>query len=233
MKKKKNLLFLFIFLIGAGVVLYPTVSDLWNQHYNDEQITQYAEVVQTLSEENYEECWQAAKDYNAAIKVNTIVDAFGESAEEGGNDTDSYESVLNLKGDGLMGSIEIPKLDVRIAIYHGLSEAVLEKGCGHVKGTGLPIGGANTHAALAAHSGLPSAKLFTNLDQLVTGDRFIIHVLGEKLVYEVDQIKIVLPHETEDIAIIEGEDLITLITCTPYGVNTHRLLVRGKRTEIE
>ena len=134
-------------------------------------------------------------------------------------------------GDGLMGSIEIPKLNLTLAIYHGLSTEVLEKGVGHVEGTSLPIGGASTHAVLAGHRGLPSAKIFTDLDQMKNGDIFLIHVLGKTLAYKVDQIKTVLPEESSELDIIEGEDHVTLVTCTPYGVNTHRLLIRGIRTE--
>lgn len=239
-KKKKgrwlsNFLIILLFLVGAGILAYPTVSDMWNKYRNAQLITQYTQAIETMPEETYDELWAAAREYNAQHTVNQIVDAFNEEDEEMSEEAqealDYYNSVLNPNEDGLMGSIDIPKLGVKIAIYHGLEEKVLEKGCGHVQGTGLPIGGANTHAALAAHRGLPSAKLFTDLDQIVEGDIFILNILGEKLAYEVDQIKTVLPHETEDLAIVEGEDLVTLITCTPYGVNSHRLLVRGKRTE--
>ena len=138
---------------------------------------------------------------------------------------------LDPNGDGLMGSIEIPKLNLILAIYHGLSTEVLEKGVGHVEGTSLPIGGASTHAVLAGHRGLPSAKIFTDLDQMKNGDIFLIHVLGKTLAYKVDQIKTVLPEESSELDIVEGEDHVTLVTCTPYGVNTHRLLIRGIRTE--
>lgn len=243
MKKKKkkkshwlsNLLIFLLFTVGAGVLCYPTFSDMWNKYRNAQLITHYTEAIETLPEETYDEFWAEAREYNAQHTVNQIVDAFGE--EEGEADEEAqaafeyYHSVLNPNGDGLMGSIDIPKIGVKIAIYHGLEESVLEKGCGHVQGTSLPIGGAGTHAALAAHRGLPSAKLFTDLDQIEEGDIFILNILGEKLAYEVDQIKTVLPYETEDIAIVDGEDYVTLITCTPYGVNSHRLLVRGHRTE--
>ena len=232
-KKKKrwlvNLLILLLFLIGAGVMLYPTFSDLWNKYRNAQLITSYDEAVKELSPENYDKLWEEAREYNAQITVNNIVDAFNEENEY--ELSHPYDTVLDPNGDGLMGSIEIPKLGVKIAIYHGLGKNALEKGCGHVEGTGLPIGGESNHAALAAHRGLPSAKLFTDLDQMEIGDIFVLNILGEKLAYEVDQIKTVLPTETEDLAIVEGEDLVTLITCTPYAVNTHRLLVRGKRTE--
>ena len=158
--------------------------------------------------------------------MNAIVDAFEE--EDTYELSHPYDMVLDPNGDGLMGSIEIPKIKARLAIYHGLSKTVLEKGVGHVEGTSLPIGGKSTHAVLAAHRGLPNAKLFTDLDQ---GDIFILHILGKNLAYKVDQIKTVLPNETSDLDIVEGEDHVTLVTCTPYAVNTHRLLVRGIRTK--
>ena len=233
-KKKKgrwlvNLLILLLFLAGAGIMLYPTISDLWNKYRNAQLITTYDEAVQELSKENYDKLWAEAREYNSHITVNNIVDAFEEESDY--QLSHPYDTVLDPNGDGLMGSIDIPKLGVKIAIYHGLGKTALEKGCGHVEGTGLPIGGKSNHAALAAHRGLPSARLFTDLDQMEIGDIFVLNILGEKLAYEVDQIKTVLPEETEDLAIVEGEDLVTLITCTPYAVNTHRLLVRGKRTE--
>lgn len=233
MEKKKrrwfvSLLSILIFLVGAGIMFYPTISDLWNKYRNAQLITTYDEAVQELSKENYDQLWAQAREYNSHITVNNIVDAFEENSDY--KLSHPYDTVLDPNGDGLMGSIDIPKIGVKIAIYHGLGKTALEKGCGHVEGTGLPIGGKSNHAALAAHRGLPSARLFTDLDQMEAGDIFILNILGEKLVYEVDQIKTVLPHETEDLAIVEGEDLVTLITCTPYAVNTHRLLVRGKRT---
>lgn len=233
-KKKKsrwlvNLLIVLLFLVGAGVLLYPTFSDMWNKYRNAQLITKYEEAVETLSDDNYEKLWQEAKEYNAQHKVNHIVDAFSEETEY--ELSHPYDTILDPNDDGLMGSIEIPKIGVKIAIYHGLSKTVLEKGCGHVEGTSLPIGGKGTHAALAAHRGLPSAKLFTDLDQMEEGDIFVLNILGKKLAYEVDQIKVVLPEEAQELDIVEGEDYVTLVTCTPYGVNTHRLLVRGKRTK--
>ena len=234
MKKKKrrwlvSLLSILIFLVGAGIMFYPTISDIWNKYRNAQLITTYDESVQELSKENYDQLWAEAREYNSHIAVNNIKNVFEEDSDY--KLSHPYDTVLDPNGDGLMGSIDIPKIGVKIAIYHGLGKTALEKGCGHVEGTGLPIGGKSNHAALAAHRGLPSAKLFTDLDQMETGDIFILNILGEKLAYEVDQIKVVLPYETEDLAIVEGEDLVTLITCTPYAVNTHRLLVRGKRTE--
>lgn len=216
-------------LAGAGVFLYPTISDMWNQYRNAQLVSKYEEAVTELSDNDYDRLWKEAKEYNAEHPVNAIVDAFEE--EDTYELSHPYDRVLDPNGDGLMGSIEIPKIKARLAIYHGLSKTVLEKGVGHVEGTSLPIGGKSTHAVLAAHRGLPNAKLFTDLDQMEKGDIFILHILGKHLAYKVDQIKTVLPDETSDLDIIEGEDHVTLITCTPYGVNTHRLLVRGVRTK--
>ena len=233
-KKKKrnfiwNIFFALVFLAGAGVFLYPTVSDMWNQYRNAKLVSKYDEAVTDLSDNEYEKLWNEAKEYNTEHPVNSIVDAF--EKEDDYVLTHPYDQVLDPNGDGLMGSIEIPKINAKLAIYHGLSKTVLEKGVGHVEGTSLPIGGKSTHAVLAAHRGLPSAKLFTDLDQIEKGDIFILHILGKNLAYKVDQIKTVLPSETGELDIIEGEDHVTLVTCTPYGVNTHRLLVRGIRTE--
>lgn len=233
MKKKKNfvwnIFFVLVFLAGAGVFLYPTVSDMWNQYRNARLVSRYDEAVTDLSDNEYEKLWNEAKEYNAEHPVNSIVDAFGEKDDY--VLTQPYDQVLDPNGAGLMGSIEIPKINAKLAIYHGLSKTVLEKGVGHVEGTSLPVGGKSTHAVLAAHRGLPSAKLFTDLDQMKKGDIFILHILGKNLAYKVDQIRTVLPEETGELDIVEGEDHVTLVTCTPYGVNTHRLLVRGIRTK--
>ena len=233
MKKKKNfvwnIFFALVFLAGAGVFLYTTVSDIWNQYRNVRLVSRYDEAVTDLSDNEYEKLWNKAKEYNAEHPVNSIVDAFGEKDDY--VLTQPYDQVLDPNGEGLMGSIEIPKINAKLAIYHGLSKTVLEKGVGHVEGTSLPVGGKSTHAVLAAHRGLPSAKLFTDLDQMKKGDIFILHILGKNLAYKVDQIRTVLPEETGELDIVEGEDHVTLVTCTPYGVNTHRLLVRGIRTK--
>lgn len=227
-KKIKYLIMLILFLIGAGIFLYPTISDMWNQYRNARLITEYDTSVSDLSKSEYARLWKEAKEYNAEHPVNSIVDAFDESDQY--VLTHPYDQVLDPDGNGLMGSIEIPEINVKIAIYHGLGSDVLEKGAGHIEGTSLPIGGKNTHAVLAAHRGLPGAKLFTDLDQLKIGDKFYLHILGKTLAYKVDQIKTVLPNQTKALDIVEGEDHVTLLTCTPYGVNTHRLLVRGIRT---
>lgn len=226
----RNLLLLLIFLTGAGILFYPTISDLWNSYRNQQLISEYSQAVETLESEDYSRIWEEARQYNESHTVNEIIDAFDE--EE--NDyvlSHPYDELLNPAENGIMGYLEIPKINVRLAVYHGIGTEALENGCGHIEGTSLPIGGAGTHTVLSAHRGLPSAKLFTDLDQLEEGDVFILRVLDENLAYEVDQILTVLPQETEALAIEEGKDLATLVTCTPYGVNSHRLLVRGHRTE--
>lgn len=220
-----------VFLVGFGLLMYPTFSNLWNEYRNKQLITEYNNSVSDLTDDGIQEIWDAAKAYNDQHKTNTIVDAFGQ--EEDYVLTHPYDQLLNPSGDEVMGSIEIPKIGVNLAIYHGIGKEALQNGVGHVEGTSLPIGGAGTHAVLAGHRGLPSAKIFTDLDQMEVGDKFYIHVLNLTLAYQVDQIKTVLPEDTSDIAIVDGEDFVTLITCTPYGVNTHRLLVRGTRIPYE
>lgn len=228
-KRKKYIGFALLFLLGLSILLYPTFSDAWNQYRNAKLINTYETAVNDLPDKDYDRLWKEAKRYNREHTVNTFVDAFDEKGDY--ILSDAYKKILDPDGEGLMGSIEIPKIQARIAIYHGISDDVLEKGAGHVEGTSLPVGGKSTHAVLAAHRGLPSAKLFTDLDQVEIGDIFFLHILGKTLAYKVDQIKTVLPSETEDLDIIKGEDHVTLLTCTPYGVNTHRLLVRGTRTK--
>ncbi|WP_448782180.1 class C sortase [Blautia sp.] len=228
-KRKKYIGFALLFLLGLSILLYPTFSDAWNQYRNAKLINTYETAVNDLPDKDYDRLWKEAKRYNREHTVNTFVDAFDEKGDY--ILSDAYKKILDPDGEGLMGSIEIPKIQARIAIYHGISDDVLEKGAGHVEGTSLPVGGKSTHAVLAAHRGLPSAKLFTDLDQMEIGDIFFLHILGKTLAYKVDQIKTVLPSETENLDIIKGEDHVTLLTCTPYGVNTHRLLVRGTRTK--
>lgn len=218
------------FLAGACVLLYPTVSDLWNNYRNKKLSSSYTKAVETLKPEDYSAIWEEARAYNAQHTVNNIVDAFDEET----NDyvlSHPYDQLLNPLGNEIMGYVEIPKINLKVAIYHGIGTEALENGCGHIEGTSLPIGGVGTHAVLSAHRGLPSAKLFTDLDQIEVGDLFYITVLDAKLAYRVDQILTVLPEESDALAIEPGRDLVTLVTCTPYGVNSHRLLVRGERTE--
>ncbi|MCD7746562.1 MAG: class C sortase [Lachnospiraceae bacterium] len=233
MKKGSRLLSAFFgigFLIGFGILIYPTVSEIWNAYRSQQLYSDYTEAVQELESEDYSQIWAEAREYNEQHTVNTIVDAFDEEENEYVL-THPYDELLDPLGNGIMGYLEIPKINVELAIYHGASAEVLEKGVGHLEGTSLPIGGEGTHAVLSAHRGLSSAKLFTDLDQLEIGDVFYLTILDETLAYEVDQILTVEPDETEALAIEEDMDLVTLVTCTPYGVNTHRLLVRGHRTE--
>lgn len=227
-KRIKYTCFALLFLLGLSILLYPTLSDAWNQYRNAQLLTTYDTTVNELTDNEYDRLWKEAKRYNKEHPDNTFADVFDEHGKR--ILSDSYNKVLNVDGDGLMGSVEIPKIQVRIAVYHDLADKLTEKGAAHVEGTSLPVGGKSTHAVIAAHRGLPSAKLFTDLDQLETGDLFYLHILGKTLAYKVDQIKTVLPTDVEALDIIKGEDHVTLLTCTPYGVNTHRLLVRGIRT---
>ena len=220
-----TILLLVVFLTGLSLLLYPTVSDYWNSLHQSRAIATYAEQVAELDDESYQQTWADAKAYNAALadKKTRLV-----PTEE---DTAYYESLLDVTGNGIMGYIEIPSIGVSLPIYHGVEDTVLQIAIGHIEGTSLPVGGVGTHCVVSGHRGLPSAKLFTDLDKLAEGDVFLLRVLGEVLTYEVDQIHIVEPHEDDLLNISETEDLCTLITCTPYGVNSHRLLVRGHRIE--
>ena len=230
--KKKNYIGLgLLFLIGLSILLYPMISDAWNKHCDNILISKYSSSVS--SDENskkIDSMWKAAEKYNEQIKQESVPDAF--SVRDGEKDS-TYESLLNLNGDGMMGYVEIPVIDVKIPIYHYTTDESLEKGAGHLFGSSLPVGGESTHAILSAHRGLPSAKLFTDLNLVKEGDVFYLHILNQTLAYEVDQIQTVLPDQTESLAITEGKDYVTLVTCTPYAVNTHRLLVRGHRTTVE
>jgi sortase A len=225
-----NIFIALVFLGGMGTLLYPTVSDMWNRYRQSLLIADYQNAVQDLSEKDYDQIWKDAEDYNKNHTVNNIVDAFD---EEDRDLTHPYDTLLNPNQDGIMGYLQIPKIQVKLAIYHGTNSDVLEKGVGHMEGTSLPIGGENTHAALSGHRGLPSARLFTDLDQMAEGDVFYITVLDKILEYQVDQILVVDPSDSSALAIVPGEDHVTLVTCTPYAVNTHRLLVRGTRIEYD
>ena len=230
MKIFKKILILLGFLTGFLILMYPTFSDLWNRYRSSQLINTYEAQIEEVKTEDktiISRMLSEARAYNAEHTTNTVADAFGENSDY--TITHPYDDLLNLDGDGIMGAVEIPKISIELAIYHGTGTDVLEKGAGHVKGTSLPCGGENTHAVLAAHRGLPNAKLFTDLDQIVAGDKFFLHILGETLAYEVDQIKVVEPDDMTYLAIDKGQDLVTLLTCTPYGVNTQRLLVRGHR----
>ena len=213
------------FLVGLSLLLYPTVSDYWNSMHQSRAITSYAEHVADIDDSLYESLWADAQAYNASLLEKA--DRFTLSDE----DLAEYEQMLAVPGTNVIGYIEIDKINCYLPIYHGTDDAVLQVGVGHLEGTSLPVGGASTHCVLSGHRGLPSAKLFTDLDQLEVGDTFVLYVLDETLTYEVDQIRIVEPTDLSDLAIEEGKDYCTLMTCTPNGINTHRLLVRGHRVE--
>ena len=234
-RKLSGILFGLLFLVGFGILAYPTVSNQWNTYRQSRLISNYEQAVSDMQPEDYTKEWEAAREFDSTLVQNNIYgDVFG-SDDVDMKDTD-YWKVLNVAGDGVMGYLSIPKINIKLAIYHGTAEDVLQTGIGHMNGTSLPIGGESTHSVLAAHRGLPAARLFTDIDQLKQGDMFYIHVLDETMAYQVDQILDMVDkddHETleEALQIQEGEDQVTLFTCTPYGVNSHRLLVRGERTE--
>ena len=235
MKKKLiNFVFLLLFLTGFAILTYPTIADQWNTFRQSRLISDYQETISQMEEEDFEEVWAAARAYNQTFSQNSILsDVFGIDEAEHIEDTE-YWQVLNVAGDGVMGYLTIPKINLRLAVYHGTEEQVLQTGVGHMNGTKLPIGGENNHTVLSAHRGLPIAKLFTDIDQLEPGDLFYLHILNEDLAYEVDRILPMVDKDNYDaleeaLKIEEGQDQVTLFTCTPYGVNSHRLLVRGHR----
>ena len=233
MKKKMSIIIAgILFLAGLSLLLYPLVANQWNTYRQSRLISDYEKVVSDMKPEDYTEEWEAAREFDSTLVQNNIYgDVFG-SDDTQIEDTD-YWKVLNVAEDGVMGYLSIPKINVRLAIYHGTAEDVLQTGIGHMNGTSLPIGGESTHSVLAAHRGLPAARLFTDIDQMQQGDMFYIHVLDETLAYQVDQILTVLPSDTDSLQIEKGKDYVTLVTCTPYAVNTHRLLVRGTRIPYE
>lgn len=225
MKKNKiGIILVLMLFVGVCGLLYPSVSQYWNSKTQTRAVENYRDILESLKPEDYEEYFTSAKEYNTNLAnlrfpLNDYTKLSG------------YNDILNINKNGIMGYISIPKLGVEIPIYHTVSAEVLNKACGHIEGTSLPIGGENTHSVLSAHRGLPHAKLFTELDKMEQGDTFQITILNQTFTYQVDQIKIVRPTEYSDIQIVEGEDLCTLLTCTPYGINSHRLLVRGTRVE--
>lgn len=227
MKKKhiSTIIIALIFLAGLGFLLYPTVSNLWNRAHQSRAIATYTKQVEKLDDSQNKEMLKAARKYNKSLLKKS--DHWKLSKK----DKKKYESLLDVSGTGIMGYIEVPKIDCSLPIYHGTYEGALQIAIGHLEGSSLPVGGKSTHCVLSGHRGLPSARLFTDLDQMEEGDVFVLNVLGRKLAYEVDQIKVVLPDEMSDLEIVQGQDLCTLVTCTPYGINTHRLLVRGHRTK--
>ena len=227
MKKKKGnsitFILILVLLAGLSLLLYPSVSDYWNSFHQTQAIASYAENVATMDQARYDALWEDAKAYNASLLGRSNAYLLSEAQRA------QYEELLDVSGLGVMGYIEIPSIGCSLPVYHGTEESVLQIAVGHLDWTSLPVGGASTHCVLSGHRGLPSAKLFTNLDKLVEGDVFMLRVLDEVLTYEVDQILIVEPQEVAALQIVEGKDYCTLVTCTPYGVNTHRLLVRGHR----
>ena len=210
--------------IGVCALLYPSVSQYWNSKTQTHAVENYKEIINSLKQEDYDMYFKQAEEYNASLyKLDFPLTDY--------NQLKGYNDILNLSKTGIMGYISITKLGVELPLYHGTSKEVLNMACGHIEGTSLPIGGENAHSVLSAHRGLPHAKLFTELDKLEVGDTFTITILNQTITYQVDKIKVVLPNEAKDIQIVQGEDLCTLLTCTPYGINSHRLLVRGTRIE--
>lgn len=234
MKRKiSGILFGLMFLLGFAILIYPTVSNQWNTYRQNQLISSYEELIGKMAEEDFTKEWEKANAFNDTIIHNNIFgDVFGENGDDIKNT--EYWQILNVGNDGVIGYVSIPKINVKLSIYHGTADDVLQTGIGHLNGTKLPIGGESTHSVLAAHRGLPSARLFTDIDQLERGDMFYIHVLDETLAYQVDQILDMVDKDDNEtlqkaLQIEEGQDHVTLFTCTPYGVNSHRLLVRGTR----
>lgn len=228
-KKKSGLtstiILVAIFFVGLCVLLYPTISDFWNEKRQSHAIMNYDELLANLTPEDFDEYFEKADEYNRKLRrMNAPFSGYPDIS-------DIYYDTLDVNGDGMMGYITIEKIKVQLPIYHGTSAKVLNSAVGHVEGSSLPVGGENTHAVLSAHRGLPSAKLFTNLDKMEIGDIFTVTILDRTITYQVDQILVVLPSKTEDLYVTKGEDYCTLVTCTPYGINTHRMLVRGTRIE--
>ena len=224
-KKIPNIIFGLIFIAGLCIFLYPSVSNYINSRNQSRAISNYEEMVNNISEEDYSKMWSEAKAYNEELAKKALnFDLSDEEREE-------YNKILNVSGTGIIGYIEIENIGVNLPIYHGTAESVLQVGIGHLEGTSFPTGTKSTHAVLSGHRGLPSSKLFSDLDQMIVGDTFLLHILDQTFAYQIDKINIVLPEETNDLAIVDNEEYVTLVTCTPYGVNTHRMLVRAKRVD--
>ena len=220
-----NIIFSVIFLVGLAIFLYPSVSNYINSKHQSRAVASYDAAIAALSKEDYSRFWQEAEKYNEALAAKPM--NFNLSDEERAE----YDRVLDPTGTGVIGTIEIENIGVNLPIYHGTEESVLQVGIGHLEGTSFPSGTKGTHVVLSGHRGLPSAKLFSDLDQMIVGDTFLLHIMDQTFAYQVDQISIVLPEETQDLAIQTDKEYVTLVTCTPYGVNTHRLLVRAKRVD--
>lgn len=222
--KTSTVLLVLMFVVGLSVLLYPTISNYWNSKSQSEAIVDYENMLENLEEKDLSKYMAEAQEYNNKLAQLPYAMLSYDKIQ-------GYDDLLNLSGNGMMGYLEIDKINVKLPIYHGTEKSVLDVAVGHLEGSSLPIGGSGTHCLLSAHRGLPTAKLFTDLDKMQVGDVFTITVLNQTITYEVDLIRIVEPQETNNLSIVKGEDYCTLITCTPYGINTHRLLVRGKRTE--
>ncbi|MDO5132969.1 MAG: class C sortase [Eubacteriales bacterium] len=226
MKRKfGNTILVMILLLGLGLIAYPTFSDWWNSFHQTRAIAGYTATVANMDREDFDRMWAEAEAFNEYLTQKS--GRFNLTEQE----IQTYNSILDVTGTGIMGYIDIPSIKISLPIYHGTGEAILQIAIGHIIGTSFPIGGAGTHSAVSGHRGLPSAKLFTDIDRLQAGDKFLLQILDRTLTYEVDQIRIVLPQELQDLEIDPNQDYCTLITCTPYGVNTHRLLVRGHRVD--
>ena len=224
-KRRSTILLIFILVIGLSLLLYPTFSDWWNSFHQSRAIASYSEAVADLDDERYAEVWNNAWKYNRSLTDRT--NAYLLSQEQKA----AYNDLLDVAGNGIMCYLEIPSIEVVLPVYHGTEASVLQVAVGHLDWTSLPVGGESSHCVVSGHRGLPSARLFTDIDKLEPGDVFLLRVLDEVLTYEVDRILIVEPHEAEDLLIQEGQDLCTLVTCTPYGINSHRMLVRGHRID--
>ena len=226
-RRGSSFILVLIFIAGLAILAYPTVSNYWNSFHSSRAIMNYTEAVSGLGKEEYARLYAEAETYNRQMlkRSNPFLPTKAEKA--------SYETLLNVSGSGIMGYLEIPAINVSLPLYHGTDESVLQVAVGHINWTSLPVGGESTHAVLSGHRGLPSAKLFTDLDRLVEGDTFELYILDRILTYEIDQILIVLPEEVSELQVTKGEDYCTLVTCTPYGINTHRILARGHRIETE
>ena len=220
-----NLIFGLIFIAGLTIFLYPSVSNYINSRNQSRAISNYEDMVNLIPEEDFTKMWQEAVEFNEDLAKKPLNFTLGDEEKE------RYEKILDVTGTGIMGYIEIENIGVNLPIYHGTEESVLQVGIGHLEGTSFPTGTKSTHVALSGHRGLPSSKLFSDLDQMIVGDTFLLHILDQTFAYQVDKVNIVLPEETNDLAIVDGKEYVTLVTCTPYGINTHRLLVRAKRVD--
>lgn len=231
---KSIILVIILFLAGLSLLLYPFIANQWNNYRQSKLISSYDEAVaqkESSGQLDYQAEREAADDYNMALLPSILPDSF--AIAEASDEDAAYMNCLNITGNGVMGTVEIPKINITLPIFHTTKEEVLETAAGHLEGSSLPVGGENTHAVISAHRGLPSASLFTDLDKMEEKDHFLLHVLDDTLCYEVDKISEVEPEDTDDLAVVEGMDLVTLLTCTPYGINSHRLLVRGHRVPYE